>query len=604
MANAILLEVMNNAFRSIAEQMSAAMIRSSYSTIVKEMRDCSSSIFDRDGRLLAEGANIPIHLNCLGPALNTVLTKFFPKETLSPGDLIVTNHPYAGGASLGSHHTKDLIMVAPIFFRGLELVGFSVTMLHHRDIGGTWTGDSWTVEIWQEGLLLEPVKLFEKGKRNEAVWNIILNNTRVPRDMKGDLLAQVSGCQMGIQGFNDLVEKYGLLVVQETVEELLDYSERLTRKAIEGIPDGVYTHEELLLDDGYKGGPYRLKVAARVEGSDITLDFTGTDPQVRGPINSPLSATISAAYYTMRGLTDPSIPTNQGCQRPIRVVAPEGTLVNCTMPNGCFQRMVTAHVLVDLIIGALGNAIPRKVMADSCGCLYDFCSAVNMETHPRGGEVGHRQYWGEIVPGGLGARPGKDGISVMSCHVTNCPVPPVEAQEIEAPVLFLERSLLPDSGGAGQYRGGLAQRRRWKVLGHEAQFFHTSQKSKVPPQGMAGGMPGKPGKWIVNEGTEKEYVLEYAMGDVTFLDYGDTVTCVTPGGGGYGDPRDRDLAALRKDLKDGYLSSEEAREQYGVVFGPKGDLDEEATEKRRRILREQRRRETAAERSAGAVPVR
>ncbi len=567
MASPILIEVVNNALKSIAEQMTETMVRASYSTIVKEMRDCSSAIFDGSGQMLSEGANIPIHLNCLGPALNTILTKFFSPEQLQPGDIIVTNHPYAGGDSLGSHHTKDLIMVAPVFLEE-TLIGYSVTMLHHRDVGGVWTGDSWTVEIWQEGFLLEPVKLYAAGVRNEALWRVILNNTRVPHDMKGDLLAQISGCNIGAKGLQELVKKYGYEDTRQIFNELLDYSERLTRWEIESIKDGVYHHEEKILDDGYKGGPYTLKVAVTIAGSDITFDFTGTDPQVYGPINSPLSATVSAVYYTLKTIIDPTIPINDGCHRSIKIVAPKGTLVNCQAPIGCFQRMVTAHIVVDLIMGALSEAIPDRVIADSCGCLYDFCSAINMDTHPRGGEVGHRQYWGEIVPGGLGARPTKDGLSVMSCHVTNCPIPPVEAQEIEAPVLFLERSIVQDSGGPGKYRGGLAHKRSYKILGDDAQFFHTSQKSKIPPQGLFGGKPGKSGKWIINEGTEAEKVLEHALGDVIFLKYGETVTLVTPSGGGYGDPLERDPQQIAEDVRQGYISVEAAKRDYGVEVEP------------------------------------
>lgn len=567
MSRGILIEVINNALKSIAEQMTETMVRSSYSTIVKEMRDCSSAVFDKDGRMLSEGANIPIHLNCLGPALNTILTKFFPKENMFPGDVILTNHPYAGGESLGSHHTKDIIMVVPVFLKN-KLIGFSVTMLHHRDVGGVWTGDSWTVEIWQEGFLMDPVKLFEKGVRNDALWNVILNNTRVPNDMKGDLFAQVSGCNVGARGLQELVEKYNFDKSYEIFNHLLDYSEMLTRLEIEKITDGVYHHEEKVLDDGYKGGPYTLKVKVIKQGSDITFDFTGTDPQIKGPINSPLSATISAVYYTLKTIIDDSMPINDGCHRPISIIAPKGTLLNCQAPIGCFSRMITAHIVVDLILGALANAIPDKVIADSCGCIYDFCSAVNLETHPRGGEIGHRQYWGEIVPGGLGARPNKDGISVMSCHVTNCPIPPIEAQEIESPVLFIERSIVQDSGGAGKYRGGHAHKRKWKILGHDAQFFHTSQKSEIPPQGLFGGSPGKSGKWIVNEGEVNEKVLEYALGDVIFLEYGDTVTLITASGGGYGNPSERDSNLVLADVKYGYVSIQSAKEDYGVVIDP------------------------------------
>ena len=568
MSNAILLEVINNALRSIAEQMSATMVRSSYSTIVKEMMDCSSAVFDSQGRLLAEGANVPIHLNCLGPCLHTVLTKFFSKDQLHPGDLILTNHPYAGGESLGSHHTKDLIMIAPVFSGEEELIAFSVTMLHHKDVGGVWTGDSWTVEIWQEGFLMEPVKLYEKGVRNEALWNVILNNTRTPRDMKGDLMAQISACNIGIKGFQEIVEKYGLPLINEVVEDLLSYSEKLTRDEIRAIKDGRYEHEEMVLDDGFAGGPYKLKLTVIIDGDNVTFDYTGTDSQIRGPINSPLSATISATYYAMRCITNAHIPTNQGCHRPISVVAPAGTLVNCTMPIGCFQRMVTDHIIVDLIMGAMAKAIPNKVMSDSCGTNYDFCSGTNLETHPRGGEVNHRQYWGEIVPGGLGARSDKDGLSIMSCHVTNCPIPPLEAQEIEAPMLFLERTILPDSEGAGKYRSGFAQRRKWKLVGYDGIFSHVSQKSAIAPQGLFGGMPGQTSKWIINEGKENEEILEYAMGDVIFLNYGDTITCITASGGGYGDPFERDVEKVLEDVEMGLVSIDNAREKYGVSIDP------------------------------------
>ena len=558
--NSILLEVVNNALRSVAEQMTVTMVRSSYSTIVKEMMDCSSAV-------------------CLGPCLNTVLTKFFPKEELNPGDIILTNHPYAGGESLGSHHTKDLIMIAPIFYQDKELVGFSVTMLHHKDVGGIWTGDSWTVEIWQEGFLMEPVKLYDKGVRNEALWRVILNNTRTPRDMKGDLMAQISACNIGVKNFCQIIDKYGIETVREVTAALMDYSEKLTRAEIAEIADGEYVHEEKILDDGFSGGPYTIKLTVRVKGDNIEFDYTGTDPQIKGPINSPLSATTSATYYAMRCVTDHNIPSNGGCQRPIKVIAPEGTLVNCQAPNGCFQRMVTDHILVDLIMGAMSQAVPTKVMGDSCGNNYDFCNGTNLETHPRGGEATHRQYWGEIGPGGLGARATKDGLSVMACHVTNCPIPPLEAQEIEAPMMFIERALLPDSEGAGKYRSGFAHRRKWVLLGYDGLFSHVSQKGFIPPQGLFGGQPGRCSQWIINEGRPDERILEYTMGDVIPLEYGDTITCLTASGGGYGDPFERDVELVLEDVTLGLVSVERAKNVYGVVIDPQTlTVDAEATE--------------------------
>lgn len=567
MRSAIFLEVMNNALRSVAEQMSEVMVRSSYSTIVKEMRDCSSSIFDADGRLLAEGANIPIHLNCLGPVLNTILTSYFPKESFRPGDLVVTNHPYAGGKSLGPHHTKDMVAVAPVFHDGKQLAGYAVTMLHHNDIGGAWAHDAWTIDIWQEGLLLEPVKLYDQGVLNETVLKIMQTNNRSPRNLRGDLMAQISGCRIGMLGFIQLIDKYGPDVVREAIDNLLDYSERFVRSEIEKIPDGVYTYEQKILDDGYKGGPYSLRIRITVSGSDINFDYSGTDPQVRGPINSPLSATISATYYALKAMMDPGIPSNQGCYRSAHIVAPEGTLVNCTFPNGTYERMVTDHAIVDLIMGAMASAVPHKVMAESCGCLYNFAAARNPLTHPRGGEADHNQGWGEVVPGGLGARATKDGLSAMSCNVTNCALPPIEAQEIEAPVLFLERSILADSAGPGKYRGGLSLRTKWQTLGTETQFSFLSQKAKVPPKGLFGGKPGRCSEWIINEGTPKERRLEYAMGDPIFLEYGDTVTFITPSGGGYGKPEERDPAAIEADILNGLLSRQRSRIDYGCDPG-------------------------------------
>jgi len=586
MKSAVFLEVMNNALKSIAEQMSETMVRSSYSMIVKEMRDCSSSIFDSEGRLLAEGANIPIHLNCLGPVLNTILTSYYPKDTLKPGDVIITNHPYAGGKSLGSHHTKDIVAVAPIFYKNKELVGFAVTMLHHNDIGGAWGHDAWTIDIWQEGFLMEPLKLYDGGKINEVVLKIIQTNNRSPQKVRGDLMAQISGCNIGVKGFTQLIDKYGLNIIEKVTNDLLDYSERFTRAEIEKIPDGIYQHEEKLLDDGFKGGPYSLKLNITVKGSNIVFDYTGTDKQIKGPINSPLSATLSATYYALKCLTNPLIPSNGGCQRPANIIAPEGTLVNCTIPIGCYERMVTDHVLVDLIMGAMSKAIPDKVMADSCGCLYNFASAINLETHPNGGEINHRQGWGEVVPGGLGARATKDGVSVMSCNVTNCALPPIEAQEIEAPVLFIERSILPDSAGPGKFRGGFSLQTKWKTFGYDTLFFYLSQKSKVPPQGLFGGGSGRCSEWIINEGRPKEEKLKYSMGDPIFLEYGDTVKFITPSGGGYGNPFDRDPKLIKKDVKKKLLSIKKARNDYGVVINPiTYQIDQEATNTLRKKLK-------------------
>jgi len=585
--DAATLEILKNRFLAIANQMTHVAMRSAYSTIIKEMGDISSSIFDSHLRLIAEGANVPIHLNMLKPCLESTFSYHIDIDDLQPGDVILTNDPYIGNndESKGSHHTNDLVTVLPVFYRD-ELVCLSTIVGHHRDVGGTWPGTrGWNVEIWQEGFRIKPVKICKGGRVDQDVLGLILNNTRVPYDMEGDLRAQISGCEFGEHEMIKVFDKYGIQTVKHVIDELMDYSEKLTRGEIEKIPDGTYNNEEFILDDGAYGGPYKLKVEIRAEGSDLEIDYTGTHPQIDGPVNAPWAATYSATHYVMRCLTDPTIPTNDGCNRPIRMIAPPGTLVNCKKPAACYQRMIVCHVLVDLIMGALKDAMPEKIMADSCGCIYDFASAINTATHPYGGEAGlPRQRWGEVVPSGLGARSYKDGISVISCHVTNVPIPPIEALEIEAPALYLKREFNPNSAGPGKYRGGFGQILEWKTLGEgkSTRFNFTAQKHKIKPKGFFGGLSGRSGRWIVNEGRDDEVELPYSIGDTYFLNSGDTVTLYAVGGAGYGSPLERDPHKVRSDVRNDLISIENALEDYGVVIDPTTlTIDERATKKAR-----------------------
>jgi len=564
--NPITLEVLRHAFESVAEQMTATVSHASYSDVIKEGKDCSSAIFDQQGRLVAEGANVPIHLGCLTPVLETVLTHFFPVGGLAAGDIILTNDPYAGGGSKGSHHTNDIITIRPVF-QDQDLLGFVAIMVHHGDVGGMWPGNgAWNLDIWQEGLRLQPIKLYRAGQLDEQLLTLILNNSRTPYKMRGDLMAQISACATGARALERLAEKYGIELLTASAETLMDYSERQTRSILATIPDGRYEHQEFILEDGTSGGPYRLKVVVEVKGSELVVDYSGTDPQIKGPINAPWSATYSATHYALRSLMDKTIPSNQGCFRPITVVAPEGSLLNCSLPAATYQRMVVCHSVVDLIMGALADAMPDRVMGDSCGCIYNSGTGINLDTHNHGGDVEHRQGWSDCCShGGLGARASKDGISAMACHVTNVANPPVEVTEIGAPVLILERSLRPDSGGPGQHRGGLGQIYIWKSLAHDVRFSWTSQKTKVPPQGLFGGHPGKTGRWVVSRTGQDDCELDHSIGTAE-LDYGDTVTCFMAGGGGYGDPLSRDPEAVRQDLLRGLVSPESAQTDYGVVI--------------------------------------
>lgn len=555
----VTLEIVRNALTAIAERNAQRMIRASTSFIVKEMEDCSAAVFDGSGRLLSESATIPIHLNTTGVCLRTILDHYIPAAQWRPGDIVVTNDPYAGPGSMSTAHTNDYVVFMPVFYQD-ALVGFTGLMVHHLEIGAmNMATRGWNIEIWQEGLRVPPVRMGTNGKLDPLAMRIVLNNTRLPDVMENDLLAQVASVAAAGDELCDLFRRYGAGMMLDCFDELIDYSERRTRAEIARIPDGVYRHTEQILDDGAAGGPYLLQLAIHKQGSEITFDFTGTDPQIKGPINSPLATTWAAIFYTMRSITDPGIPSTEGNKRPFKVIAPEGSLVHAKKPAAVYQRMVVCHSLVDLIMGALAKALPERVMADSCGCLYNFTTA----TDPASGA---RKVFGEVVPGGIGATAFADGINVMSCHVTNCTIPPIEALEAECPVLYLERGLRSDTGGAGRWRGGVGQVLTYKVLGDQGELHHVSQKSVSLPQGMAGGLPGDGGGWVLNRGMPGERRLDKALGDLEMLARGDTVTHYTPGGGGYGDPLTRDPRNVAADLRAGLIGPDAARDLYGLEF--------------------------------------
>lgn len=555
----ITVEIIRSSLVMTAEQISARMIRAATAVIVKEMEDCSAALFDGQGRLLAESASIPIHLNCIGVCLRTIIDNYIPLNDWNEGDVILTNDPYAGPGSLSSHHTNDLIAYHPIFFDG-NLVAISAINVHHLDVGAMWMATrGWNVEIEQEGLRIPPVKLVEKGALDQKVIAIILNNTRVPGGLENDLKSQLASITLASADIAALFERYGPATVNAAFEHLIDYAEQRTRNEISQIPDGKYHHEELILDDGAKGGPYKLCLKLTVKGSEIEFDFNGTDGQIKGPINAPLSATHASVFYVLRCITDHTIPNTEGCKRPVTIIAPKASLVNAQWPAASNQRMVVCHAIVDLVMGALASAVPERTMADSCGCSYNDTIGIDPAT-------GDRVQFGEVVPGGIGATHQKDGANVLSCHVTNCPIPPIEATEIEAPALYLRREFIEDSGGAGKNRGGLGQVLEYQVLADSPQLHQTSQKSRIPPQGMAGGLPGTPGRWIINRGQADERELEFAIGEIIKLNPNDVVTQFTPGGGGYGKPHERSVDRVVADVENGVLSRDSALRDYGIRF--------------------------------------
>lgn len=550
----ITLEVVRNKLEGIANEMQMTLLHSAFSPIVKEGMDCSASLFTADAQTIAQATAIPIHLATMIPALKAVIAKY-PIGAMSPGDVYILNDPYCGGT-----HLPDITLFVPVFAEG-RTVAFSVATVHHQDVGGMAPGSIPTnaTEIYQEGLRIPPLKIVDGGVLDRKVMEIILTNTRTREMLENDLTSQISSVKVAAQDVSDLFYKYGTDTMKACFQELIDYAERRTREELLRMPDGTWHHEEPILDDGAKGGPYYLRLALTKRGSDVVLDFSGTDGQVNGPVNSPLATTLAAVYYVMRCVTDAAIPASEGCKRPIRVIAPAGTLVNARSPAAVYQRMIVCHTIVDLVMGALAQAVPDRVMADSCGCLYNYTIATNPLT-------GRRTVFGEVVPGGIGATSRADGIDVVACHVTNCHIPPIEAIEMESPVRYLRREFRSDSAGPGRFRGGVGQVLSYRILGGDPGLQHTSQKSVSLPQGTAGGRPADGGRWVINEGEPGERRLEHAIGDIEPLEQGDTVTHYTPGGGGYGDPLTRPPEAVQADVRAGFVSVARAERDYGVVI--------------------------------------
>ncbi|WP_442546120.1 hydantoinase B/oxoprolinase family protein (plasmid) [Arthrobacter sp. KN11-1C] len=558
----VTVEVIRSYMESLAEQMTDTMERTSYSLLIKEGKDCSSSIFDANGRLLAEGANIPVHLNALGPCLRAMLRNEIPADQIEPGDVLLTNDPFIDG-SLGAHHTSDFIVYYPIF-HGETLLGFSTIFAHLAGTGGV-DPEGWHTSIFDEGLRIPPVKLFRRGELDERLFRLILANTNAPYAQKGDILAQVAGARVGAQGFLSLVDKYGLETVTEAIENQIEYAERRTRAYIERIPDGCYQAETKVLEDGSMGGPHRLKLTIEVSGSDIVFDFTGTAEQVAGPINCPKSATISASLFGLMALMPPDIPKNQGTANIVEVRTEPGTLVDPREPAAVYQRMAITHQIVDLVFEAMASAVPEDVVANSCGMVYCHGSAINPDPDATGADLTGRQSWDQGTgpsTGGLGARSTKDGLNGMPGWITNVASPSIESLESEAPVLYLRKELRQDSGGSGEFRGGLGVILSWQCLGYEGLLSHTSQRSAIPPQGLFGGGAAKGSEWVLNEGTERERRLEFQTGPTIGIGHGETLTFYAPGGGGYGRPHQRTPERILDDLESGYISEEHARMEY------------------------------------------
>ena len=539
----ITVEVIGNALSSIVEEMGETLVRAAYSTNVKERRDSSTCLFDARGRTLCQAMHIPMHLGSLMGVVEHVTARH-PLALIREGDVFVGNDAYTGGGT----HLPDIAMVEPIFIDG-AVVGWATNIAHHADFV-----DRGHAHIFQEGLRIPPVRLHREGRIQQDVLDLILLNCQVPRERLNDLRAQMAANRQGIQRFRSLCGRHGTNLVLAAGDALLDYAERLTRAGIATIPSGVYDFEDRFDTDEIADEKI-FRVRIEVKADEMRLHFD-SPRQVRAGLNLVWTGLLATVYYAVKTLVGPEIPANAGLYRPIHVSAPPGTMLHCVAPAAVNSRTQTCQRVVDLIYGALAPAIPERIVAAGNGaCVSSTFSGVD----PRTGQF---YVYLETIGGGSGARATKDGLDAVHVHITNTSNLPVEALEAEYPLVVERYALVEDSGGPGRWRGGLGLHRQIRAEGHECHAFVHGSRRLSAPWGLFGGREGGRCRIVWSPGTAPP------VGAQAFLGPGQSVAIITPGAGGYGDPRERDPALIRRDLADGTISGEVAREVYGVTNLP------------------------------------
>ena len=568
-ADPITMQVIRYRLEQVADEMGRTLVRTARSTVIKEIEDITCAVFDRFGNTIGQAHHAPMLLTGFELGMRALVNKYKPKD-LDPGDVIIFNDPYSGG-----QHVMDLVTFAPVHYEG-ELVGFVGSIAHHSDMGGAAPGGTagGLNEIYLEGLRFPFVKLYKRGREDPELFGILENNIRVPHKTLGDIRAQAAADFVGVQRMQAIFDKYGVEVVQQCQAMLLDYSESRIRAGLKCIPDGTYTGVDYVDDDGRSDTPIKLQVNIHKQGDEVVVDFEGTAKQVEGNINCPLATVYAAVYYALIAVIDPHVPPNSGCYRPFRIEAEEGLIVNPRMPGAVGARTNTSQKITEAMMLALSEAVPDNVMA---GCHGQITNCGFSGYHP---QTGRRFVYIDIQGGGAGARPTKDGRDGQDSHLARFKNTPIEAVELEYPVRVLRYEFIPDSGGAGKYRGGLAVRRDIQVLTDDVTLARYGDRQRFAPFGLFGGKEGSKGRFVLNPDTPEERVLKSKGLDV--LNAGDVVSLRLPGAGGYGDPLERDPDLLLADVRDGKVTLESARRDYKVVIDPQTlTIDEAATAKLR-----------------------
>ena len=547
----ITAELFRNAVAAIGDEMVLTIYRTAYSGVLKNIMDYSAALCDAEGQLVAQGLSLPGHLCSIPVALKAALACF--DGDIAEGDILVLNDPYEGGM-----HLPDIFLFRPIFSEG-TVIAYAATICHHTDVGGRVPGSnaSDSTEIFAEGLRIPPMKLYERGVPNRTLHRIIDKNVRLPGRVFGDMRSQLAACEIAARGMADLLARHGAAGVRALMHETMDYSERLTRHCLAELPDGEATFTDWIDDDQIDAGvPIPLVCTVRKHGESMTFDWTGSAPQVKGAINNTWSYTVAASFTAAKSVLSVNMPNNDGVFRAISVIAPPGTIMNALPPAACAARGLTGFRATDCAFGALAKLYPDRVFAAGDGGNTGI--TVGGYDRDRKGFI-----YVDFLSGAWGARPWADGLEGNTTMFANMASFSVEVIEAENPLEVLDYGFVPDTGGAGRFRGGAAMRRTWRMLAEEGILQVRADRQTHRPYGLAGGGEGAAGRNLLNPDTPAEQGL-HAKLTMTFR-AGEVFRHQLPGGGGFGDPLARDPAAVAKDLRDGLVTVAGAARDYGVV---------------------------------------
>ncbi|MBV00659.1 MAG: methylhydantoinase [Rhodospirillaceae bacterium] len=568
-----LREVIKYAFDAIADNMALTLMRTSHSGIVRDSLDFSTALSDATGQTIAQGVCTPMHLGCFQDALKNVIKSF--EDKIFQDDVFIFNDPFAAAGQ----HLPDIYITSPVF-RNSRIVAWATALAHHSDVGGIVAGSNalGAHEIFQEGLRLPVVKFLEKGVPNKALWDVITLNVRTPEKVLGDLQAQIAACKSCEKELGDLFDRYGVETVLQYADHLQDYAEELTKSEIRKVPNGIYCFTDHIDGLGENPQPVVLNVKVIVEDETVVVDWEGTSKQVPGGINPSFPFTKSCAYAALRSILDADIPNCEGFSRPITVKAPLGSLLNPKFPAPCGARGITGYRMIDCLFGALSSAVPDNVTADTTGgsTLPTISGYLNGKAY-----VFCETFMGTW--GGTSKHDGQEGVPHMGANQSNVSV---EMIEQDYPIRIKQYGLVPDTGGAGQYRGGLALMREYESLHDSALLNVRSDKRDFPPHGLFDGKNGKPSINILNP-DNKPRVLPVLMTEVEVLNRGDVFRHIMAGGGGYGDPLKRKPELVLKDVIEEKVTIAGAKKDYGVVIIKNAEefmVDSSATKKLRTQL--------------------